>query len=93
MILQTPPVMAEIHTTYVMNNDQRSEVDKCLEGDYGLSDLLQKKIRNETFTEEDSIRITECIENRRRSFRKSATVFAIAVAVILVAGLIACFVV
>lgn len=85
--------MAEIHTAYVVNTDQRSEVDKCLEGDYGLSDLLQKKIQNQTFTEEDSIRITECIESRRKSFGAFMAVFLIVVAVVLVAGVIACFVV
>lgn len=92
MILQTPPVMAQMQTVYVANSDQRSEVDKCLEGGYGLSDLLQKKIQNQTFTKEDSIRITECIENRRKAFGKFAAVFSVVVAVVLVVGFIVCFV-
>lgn len=93
MILSTPPVMARVYNAYVVNSDQRSEVDKCLDGNYGLSDLLQKKIRNEAFTEEDSIRIVECVENKRKSDVKLMVLFRIAVVVVLVVGFIACIVV
>lgn len=38
--------------------------EKCLESSE-LSDLLEKSLRGETFTEEDTTRILECVETKR----------------------------
>lgn len=88
MILQTPPIMAYMpNTTYVANSDQRTEVTKCLEGRAELSDLLQKKIRNEAFTEEDSERVAKCVDERREADRKIAIALGVLIIMIVVSAI------
>ena len=66
--LKASVMVAKIHTAYVAYSDQRSEVDKCLEGRAELSDLLKKKIQGEVFTEADSERIAKCVNERQEAY-------------------------
>lgn len=64
MILQEPPTTAII-VAYSPDANISTEVDECLNNKAEFSDLLRKRIMNETFTEADAERIMECVDEQR----------------------------
>ena len=91
MILPTmtsPAIIAQASTVWVMNNDQRSKVDKCLEDDPDLTDLLMKGLANEPFTEEDTARIAECLKKRKEFWSRTVAIIMVIIAVVVVALLV-----
>lgn len=67
-----------IHTT----SDSRSDVEKCMEKPE-YADILQKQLKDEDLTDEDTVRITECVK-RKQENRAKALVISLVICLVFI---------
>ena len=72
-----------VHTTA----DGRSDVEKCMEKPE-YADILQKQLKNEDLTDEDTVRITECVKRKQDDQGKAVGIVLVIMLVIIVVSII-----
>lgn len=82
-------ITAPIVVPVLQNSSSSSYTQKCLERPE-LSDLYKKALNQEQFTDEDTERLTKCIDESKKDTAKVLVIFLAVLVAVLVAAVLFC---